>query len=57
MVALLCYWWVLLWNVNIDKAVFACLSTIEMAFELFFLIPLCVVGILAFISERMKKDD
>lgn len=56
MIVLLCYWWVLLWNVDTNKGVFAVLSTVELAGELCFLIPFCIVGILVFIKERKRKQ-
>ena len=35
MITLLCYWWTLGWNVEFNKAVFACMSTFEIGIELF----------------------
>ena len=52
MISLLCYWWMLLWDVNVTREVFALLSTLELACELVVLIPLCIGGIYFYISER-----
>ena len=56
MIALLCYWWILLWDVNVNREVFALLSTLELACELAFLVPFCVGGIYSYISERKRKQ-
>ena len=55
MISLLCYWWMLLWDVNVTREVFALLSTLELACELGALIPLCIGGIYSDISERKRK--
>ncbi len=34
MITLLCYWWILLWNIEVKKEVFAGMSTFEIAIEL-----------------------
>lgn len=55
MISLLCYWWVLLWDVNVDKKLFALFSTLELACELAVLVTLCIRGIYFYISERKRK--
>ena len=52
MISLLCYWWMLLWDVNVTRELFALFSTLELACELVVLIPLCIGGIYSYISER-----
>ena len=56
MISLLCYWWILLWDVNVNKGLFALLSTLELACELVFLVPFCIGGIYFYISERKRKQ-
>lgn len=38
MIALLCYLWILMWNVDVDKNLYANSSTGEIAIELFIII-------------------
>ena len=54
MISLLCYWWVLLWDVNVNRELFALFSTLVLACELGALIPLCIGGIYFYISERKE---
>ena len=56
MISLLCYWWMLLWDVNVNKEVFALLSTLELACELVFLVLFCAAAIPDFIIERKRKQ-
>lgn len=56
MISLLCYWWMLLWDVNVNREVFALLSTLELACELVFLVIFCATEIYDFISERKWKQ-
>lgn len=56
MISLLCYWWILLWNVeNVNKEMFAAFSTFEIAGELLFIIPFVAGGIYGLIVERKNK--
>ena len=57
MISLLCYWWMLLWDVNVNRELFALLSTLELACELVFLVPFCATEIYDFISERKRKNE
>ena len=56
MISLLCYWWILLWDVNVNKEAFAVMSTLELAIELVVLVPFCIGGIYFYISERKRKN-
>ena len=56
MISLLCYWWILLWDVNVNRELFALFSTLEVACELVFLVLFCAVEISDFISERKWKQ-
>ena len=56
MIALLCYFWFLMWGIeNTDKTFFAVLSTFELAIELFFIIPAAFVYIPDWISNLRRK--
>lgn len=58
MIALLCYFWFLMWGIeNTDKTVFAVLSTFELAIELLFIIPVALVYIPDWISNLRRKND
>lgn len=55
MISLLCYWWILLWNIeNVDKVLFAIFSTFEIAAELMFLIPFICVYLPDWIREHRR---
>lgn len=56
MISLLCYWWILLWDVNVNREAFAVLSTLELAAELVFLVLFCATAIPDFIIERKRKQ-
>lgn len=44
MIALLCYLWILMWNVEIDKSIFAFASTFELAIELYMIIIIFIIS-------------
>ncbi len=55
MIALLCYFWILMWNIeNLDKGVFAFLSTSELACELVMLITFICVYLPDWIREHRR---
>lgn len=56
MIALLCYFWFLMWGIeNTDKTLFAVFSTVEFAFEMFFIIPVAFICIPDWISNLRRK--
>lgn len=58
MISLICYFWILMWNIEkVGKEAFVFMSTFELAFELIVLIVSICVYLPDWIREHRRNND